>query len=141
MQPSISKTLDAVHTHANNELVFGWDPMPGIVSAWAQRNGRAVVWRREDAHITCIKETFRPWLFAATLDDLAHLGSALTASPSTERRENSAGGFWADAAREAVTANVNAHAVTAVALRILLNIMTLSSWPGPPGTNSQSTRV
>ena len=26
--------------------VFGWDPLPGIVSVWANREGRAVVWQR-----------------------------------------------------------------------------------------------
>jgi DNA polymerase, archaea type len=69
-----------------SENLFGWDPMPGIVSVWARRDGRAVVWRRAGAHVFCIKETFRPWLFATTIDDLAHLGSALTASPPIELR-------------------------------------------------------
>ena len=84
MQPHMSMPSKAVPTFSVDEWVFGWDPMPGIVSVWAQRDGRAIVWRREGAHILCIKETFRPWLFAATLDDLAHLGSALTASPPNE---------------------------------------------------------
>ncbi len=86
MQPNVSKSSNAVPTHTVDEWVFGWDPMPGIVSVWAQRDGRAVVWRREGARVLCIKETFRPWLFAATLDDLAHLGSALTASSPAELR-------------------------------------------------------
>ena len=86
MQPHIPPPSDAVPTFAVDEWVFGWDPMPGIVSVWAQRDGRAVVWRREGARVVCIKETFRPWLFATTLDDLAHLGSALTASPPNELR-------------------------------------------------------
>ncbi len=84
MQPNISKTSDAVSAHSVDEWVFGWDPTPGIVSVWAQRDGRAVVWRREGERVLCTKETFRPWLFAATLDDLANLGSALTASSPTD---------------------------------------------------------
>src|SRR5215469_16632750 len=84
MQPNNSTSSDVVPTPTVDEWVFGWDPMFGIVSVWAQRDGRAVVWRREGARVLCIKEMFRPWLFAATLDDLAHLGSALTASPPTE---------------------------------------------------------
>ncbi len=84
MQPHMPTLSDAVSTFTVDEWVFGWDPLPGIVSVWAQRDGRAVVWQREGARVLCIKETFRPWLFAATLDDLAHLGSALTASPPTE---------------------------------------------------------
>lgn len=66
---------------SNDEWVFGWDPTPGIISVWAGRDGRAVVWRREGERVLCVKETFRPWLCATTLDDLAHLGSALTTSP------------------------------------------------------------
>ncbi len=74
--------------HSDDEWVFGWDRMPGIVSVWAQRDGRAVVWRREGARVLYTKENFRPWLFAATLDDLAHLGSDLIASPPTDLRTN-----------------------------------------------------
>jgi len=84
MQLRKSKTPHLVPPPTVNEWVSGWDPIPGIVSVWAQRNGRVVVWRRDGAQVLCIKETFRPWLFAATLDDLAHLGSALTSSSPTE---------------------------------------------------------
>src|SRR6266702_2970221 len=80
MQPFASTTPHATHPHSDNEWVFGWDPMPGIVSVWASRDGRAVLWRREGKRVLCIKEIFRPWLFATTLDDLTHLGSELTAS-------------------------------------------------------------
>ncbi len=81
MSPLASNIFDATFPRYNDEWVFGWDPMPGIVSVWASREGRVLVWRREGEHILCIKETFRPWLFATTLDDLTHLGSALIASP------------------------------------------------------------
>lgn len=67
-------------SHTEDEHLFGWDPMPGIVSVWASREGRAVVWRREGERITCTMERFRPWVFATTLADLAHLGSALLPS-------------------------------------------------------------
>lgn len=63
--------------------LFGWDPTPGIVSVWADRIGRALVWRRVDGRVVCSEERFRPWLYAATLDDLAHVGSSL-ASESEE---------------------------------------------------------
>ncbi len=65
-------------TQIEDQRVFGWDPMPGIVSVWANREGRAVVWRRLEGRITFTTERFRPWLFATTLDDLTHLGNALT---------------------------------------------------------------
>lgn len=60
-----------------DEALFGWDPTPGIVSVWANRDGRAIVWRREGKHIICTTERYRPWLFATTLSDLTYLGSAL----------------------------------------------------------------
>lgn len=60
-----------------DEYLFGWDQTPGIVSVWANRDGTALVWRREGEKIVCSKERFRPWLFATTLRDLAHLGPAL----------------------------------------------------------------
>ncbi len=60
-----------------DQRLFGWDPTPGIVSVWAHRDGRALVWRRTGERIVCERERFRPWLFAATLDDLAHTGTAL----------------------------------------------------------------
>ncbi len=69
-----------LNEHSENEYLFGWDALPGIVSVWASRDGRAIVWRREGERIVRFQETFRPWLFATSLDDLAHLGAALTIS-------------------------------------------------------------
>ena len=60
-----------------DDALFGWDPTPGIVSVWASRAGKAWVWQRIGDRVSCTRATFRPWLFATTLDDLAHLGSAL----------------------------------------------------------------
>lgn len=57
--------------------LFGWDPFPGIVSVWADRSGRALIWQRDGGQLRCIEDRFRCWLFAATLDDLQHLGKAL----------------------------------------------------------------
>ncbi|HET8842674.1 MAG TPA: 3'-5' exonuclease, partial [Ktedonobacteraceae bacterium] len=52
------------------ETLFGWDPTPGIVSVWASQAGRALVWFRREEQVTYTTETFRPWLFATTLEDL-----------------------------------------------------------------------
>ncbi len=73
---------DETPTRSHDEWVFGWDPMPGIVSAWASRAGRAVLWRREGERVLCIEEQFRPWLLATTISDLAHLGPALASNTS-----------------------------------------------------------
>src|SRR3954462_5051854 len=54
-------------------LEDGWDPTPGIVSVWAEWDGRAIVWRRLPATGRLVREDerFRPW---AVLDSLAPLG-------------------------------------------------------------------
>lgn len=62
---------------AADEQLFGWDPTPGIVSVWADRTGRALVWQRQGGRVVCTRDRFRPWLLAASLDDLAHLGPDL----------------------------------------------------------------
>lgn len=79
-----------------DEWLWGWDPTPGIVSVWAEPDGRAFVWRRvpatgeppgrgapmaapRPAARVLVREDvrFRPWLLLASLDDLAHLGARL----------------------------------------------------------------
>jgi DNA polymerase I len=64
-------------TTADDTWLFGWAQTLGIVSVWADRSGRALVWQRIGTHVTCTEDRFRPWLFAATLEDLAHVGAAL----------------------------------------------------------------
>ncbi len=63
----------------HDELLYGWDPLPGIVSVWANRSGRAVVWRRDGEQVLAESGTFRPWVFARTLDDLDALDAATEA--------------------------------------------------------------
>jgi len=65
------------------EWIFGWDEAPGIVSTWADREGRAIVWRREGGRTVAERAAFRPWLLAAHLDDLAHLGGLVEGDPRT----------------------------------------------------------
>ena len=62
-----------------DEWLWGWDATPGIVSVWAEPDGRAFVWRRLPGTRELVREDvrFRPWLLLASLDDLAHLGSSL----------------------------------------------------------------
>jgi DNA polymerase I len=71
-----STPANNISTRSADEHLFGWDPMPGIVSVWANRDGQAIIWRREGQQIKCLREHFRPWLLATSLDDLAYLGPA-----------------------------------------------------------------
>jgi DNA polymerase I len=45
-----------------DEWLWGWDPTPGIVSVWAEADGRAVVWRRMADTDELVREEarFRP---------------------------------------------------------------------------------
>lgn len=74
-------------TQHADELLFGWDTTPGIVSVWADREGEALFWQRNGETLTCTRQRFHPWLFATSLADLIHLGPLLapattSASPS-----------------------------------------------------------
>jgi len=62
-----------------DEWLWGWDASPGIVSVWAERTGRAVLWRRASGGgaVTREEDRFRPWMLLPALDDLAHLGARL----------------------------------------------------------------
>jgi DNA polymerase I len=62
-----------------DEWLWGWDPTPGIVSVWAEADGRAIVWRRlpESGVLVREEERYRPWLLLDRLDDLRPLGAML----------------------------------------------------------------
>jgi DNA polymerase I len=66
-------------TSAEDEWLWGWDPTPGIVSVWAEPDGRAFVWRRVSGGREVVREDvrFRPWVLLASLEDLRHLGGRL----------------------------------------------------------------
>ena len=73
-----------------DEWLWGWDATPGIVSVWAEPDGRAVVWRRIPNSLELVREEvrFRPWLLLASLDDLQHLGVRLQPEGSAEALPN-----------------------------------------------------
>src|SRR5687767_2408124 len=58
-----------------DEWLWGWDPTPGIVSVWAEPDGRAWIWRRPPPRGELVREArrFRPWLLLSSLEDLEHL--------------------------------------------------------------------
>src|SRR5258708_8469517 len=72
---------------ASDDLLWGWDPTPGIVSVWADNSGRAHVWRRDPAtgQLRHERERFRPWLLLDRLDDLQQLGDAFGTEASGSR--------------------------------------------------------
>ena len=43
-----------------DEWLWGWDPTPGIVSVWAEADGRAYVWRRLAGVLSREDVRFRP---------------------------------------------------------------------------------
>ncbi|UCH26977.1 MAG: ribonuclease H-like domain-containing protein [Trueperaceae bacterium] len=61
--------------------LFGWDDTPGIVSVWATSRGEAYVWRRVSGELRVEYERFRPWLFAAHLEDLEYAGVSVEPNP------------------------------------------------------------
>ena len=69
----------APRNRTEDEWLWGWDPTPGIVSVWAEDDGRAMVWRRiaETGELVREEARFRPWLLLDRLDDLRHLGGQL----------------------------------------------------------------
>src|SRR5579885_1683299 len=77
MSTQISPGIQKPEAQMEDEYLFGWDPTPGIVSVWADRTGRALVWQRSGDEVRCSASCFRPWILAAHLDDLRHLGPAL----------------------------------------------------------------
>ena len=73
---------DAIRAYREEEYLWGWDPTPGIVSVWADADGRVTVWRRSLETGALIREDirFRPWILLDRLDDLRHLGARLVPS-------------------------------------------------------------
>ncbi len=59
----------AVPEDTSDEVLFGWDSTPGIVSVWADREGSAFVWRRERGALVVAHERFDAWLLAASPRD------------------------------------------------------------------------
>ena len=54
----------------DDEWLWGWDPTPGIVSVWADADGRAVIWRRIEGELIREEARFRPWMLLDQIDDL-----------------------------------------------------------------------
>jgi DNA polymerase elongation subunit (family B) len=66
-------------SETGDELLWGWDPTPGIVSIHATHDGRATIWRRMPGSGELVRENdrFRPWLLLEHIEDLRHLGDRL----------------------------------------------------------------
>jgi DNA polymerase I len=81
--PDVRAWSDVSRT-PEDEWLWGWDATPGIVSVWAEPDGRAFVWRRVGERRQLVREDvrFRPWILLAQLDDLRHLGARLSPEPA-----------------------------------------------------------
>jgi DNA polymerase, archaea type len=79
VQPVTTPEESDARTARQDEWLWGWDPTPGIVSVWAEPDGRAMVWRRMPGTGELVREDerYRPWLLLDRLDDLRHLGPRL----------------------------------------------------------------
>jgi DNA polymerase elongation subunit (family B) len=65
-------------TTKEDEWLWGWDETPGIVSVWAEPDGRAFVWRRSPTgELVREESSFRPWMLLSSLRDVSHLGRRL----------------------------------------------------------------
>jgi DNA polymerase, archaea type len=53
---------------AGDEMLWGWDPTPGIVSVWAEGDGLVQIWRRVDGALVLETARFRPWILARQRD-------------------------------------------------------------------------
>jgi DNA polymerase elongation subunit (family B) len=80
----VTKLVMSAASTPQQEWLWGWDPTPGIVSVWAEHDGRAFVWRRDPASGALLREDvrFRPWLLLDSIAYLAHLGPRLRAEGS-----------------------------------------------------------
>jgi DNA polymerase I len=66
------------------EWLWGWDETPGIVSVWAEPDGRAFIWRRlASGALQHEHARFRPWLLLADLADLQRSGARLISADQT----------------------------------------------------------
>jgi DNA polymerase, archaea type len=63
----------------SDEWLWGWDPTPGIVSVWAEPQGRATVWRRlPNGTLVRDVERFRPWILLDSIEDIDRANRAGT---------------------------------------------------------------
>jgi DNA polymerase, archaea type len=53
---------------AGDEMLWGWDPTPGIVSVWAEGDGLVHLWRRVAGTLVHETARFRPWILARQRD-------------------------------------------------------------------------
>ncbi len=67
-----------VRASQEHEWLWGWDETPGIVSVWAEDDGRATIWRRhlKTGELIRDEERFQPWLLLSSLEDLPETGPA-----------------------------------------------------------------
>ncbi len=81
--------MPSSNTRIEDEWLWGWDATPGIVSVWAESDGRAAVWRRlaETGELVREDSRFRPWFVLDRVDGVCspHVACTELAGPGTLR--------------------------------------------------------
>jgi DNA polymerase elongation subunit (family B) len=85
-----------------DEWLWGWDATPGIVSVWADADGRAIVWRRLDGELLREEQRFRPWVLldrpveaeGVACDELAGPGELRYLASAADGRTLARAGRW-----------------------------------------------
>ena len=79
----INRSETTIVDLVEDEWLWGWDPTPGIVSVWAEADGRALVWRRHPATGELVREDDAlPAVAAARLDSTTSGTSATRSRPT-----------------------------------------------------------
>src|SRR5438045_3333260 len=70
-----------------DEWLWGWDPTPGIVSIWAEIDGRVTLWRRlpETGELVREQDRFRPWVLLDRIPQVAGVTYRELAGPGALR--------------------------------------------------------
>src|SRR5216110_3288580 len=70
-----------------DEWLWGWDSTPGIVSIWAENDGRVTLWRRLPATGELVREQdrFRPWVLLDRIPQVAGVTYRELAGPGALR--------------------------------------------------------
>src|SRR5580693_5307243 len=93
-----------------DEWLWGWDATPGIVSVWAEADGRAQIWRRVGGELVREEERFRPWVLldrpvqaeGVSCEELAGPGSLRYLVSAEDGKALARAGRWRELGKSSV---------------------------------------